>query len=833
MSKATKKFCLFYISLIISVCFSSGIYARIIKIPVDFTTIQAGIDKASDGDTVLIKDGIYFENIQIIGKQIVIGSYYVIDQNEAHIANTVIDGSQPLDPEKGSVIAVLGGNNPYLSPQIIGLTITGGCGWQIQQSVDTPAGTEIIERYVGGGVYIERMNPVFTMNRIVDNMIVENNLLKRKKSKGENQGGGVYAYQSAPSFGGTTNDSTINQGGNIFAGNFAQVGKTIFIESTIDNQPIHADNCFFDVFNYNDTSVSQYWAVSNGAITFDNSKGFRPAIKQDVYVSATGSNDSSGLYSDAPFKTIEYALSQIYGDSLHPVTIHVAEGIYSPSKTDEIYPLQMISWVSLSGAGNELTVLDAEADELNPGRVLLFQSVINTTTENLTITGGYVDTWLAGGFGGGIYIRNSNPTIRHATISRNSAGAGGGGIFCFDNSKPKFSDIKIVDNSADYQGGGLYCFASSPYIENSSISNNTAKYSSGGGIYCAYYSNAKFVNLTISQNNSYDYGGGVYCHNASPIFEKVKIVDNKSYNGAGIYFNSSEAKVVNSTIINNYATNMGGGIFCFNNAHPTISNTSIMFNNAHEAGGGIYCFASSPILERVTVSENQAGAYGGALAVNLSTPIVVNSVFWSNLPDEIRSASESQLFNSKVFIAFSDIMNGIQKSDIQTLEWLDGNINKDPLFVHSSEGGYSIQQQSPAIDAGVAYFEFEGMVLANVKANEYHGNAPDMGAIESDYSTAIDNSGLQTISSTLIYPNPMTDNAVIKFTLDYKTDVMVLITNTLGQVLKSFYLHTSGGSVELEWDGSSENGSKLPAGVYFCKVAANNFMVTQSFVIKN
>jgi len=52
--------------------------ATIIQIPSDYPTIQAGINAAEDGDTVLVADGIYRgygnQNISFMGKAIVVKS---------------------------------------------------------------------------------------------------------------------------------------------------------------------------------------------------------------------------------------------------------------------------------------------------------------------------------------------------------------------------------------------------------------------------------------------------------------------------------------------------------------------------------------------------------------------------------------------------------------------------------------------------------------------------------------------------------------------------------------------------------------------------------------
>ncbi|MFB0516174.1 MAG: hypothetical protein ACETWG_06175, partial [Candidatus Neomarinimicrobiota bacterium] len=46
--------------------------ANIINIPADSSTIQAGINGASTGDTVLVQPGTYVENINFNGKNIVV-----------------------------------------------------------------------------------------------------------------------------------------------------------------------------------------------------------------------------------------------------------------------------------------------------------------------------------------------------------------------------------------------------------------------------------------------------------------------------------------------------------------------------------------------------------------------------------------------------------------------------------------------------------------------------------------------------------------------------------------------------------------------------------------
>jgi parallel beta-helix repeat protein len=137
-------------------------------------TIQSAINDANNGDTVIVSPGSYRENINFLGKAITLTSQ---DPNNPNIvAATIIDGNQPPDPNKGSVVTFSSGekNNSVLS----GFTITGGTGswllvsWQYQGLLWNRCG--------GGAVCYNMSEPTISKNVFVNNIA--------------GQGGGIYVY---------------------------------------------------------------------------------------------------------------------------------------------------------------------------------------------------------------------------------------------------------------------------------------------------------------------------------------------------------------------------------------------------------------------------------------------------------------------------------------------------------------------------------------------------------------------------------------------------------------------------------------------------------------
>ncbi|TSA25231.1 hypothetical protein D4R71_05670 [bacterium] len=150
-----------------------------ILIPEIYPTIQAGINYANDGDLVLVQPGTYIENINYTGKDITVGSFFLITQDASYISQTIIDGNQ-----NGSVVEFSSGEDS--TAYLIGFTITNG------------------DTNFGGGIYCNNSSPL-----IINNYIVNNNA--------DAYGGGIYCSNSNININNNNiNNNTAGCGGGIY-----------------------------------------------------------------------------------------------------------------------------------------------------------------------------------------------------------------------------------------------------------------------------------------------------------------------------------------------------------------------------------------------------------------------------------------------------------------------------------------------------------------------------------------------------------------------------------------------------------------------------------------
>ncbi|MCF7912768.1 MAG: DUF1565 domain-containing protein [Candidatus Cloacimonetes bacterium] len=309
--------------------------------------------------------------------------------------------------------------------------------------------------------------------------------------------------------------------------------------------------------------------------------------------------------------------------------------------------------------------------------------------------------------------------------------------------------------------------------------------------------NVTVANITVTGGNA-DYGGGIYLNNSALTLQNVTVTNNSAVEGGGIY---------------SFGDNMISG-------HPRLKDVKIVNNYSSTYGGGIGLCESSPILINVTIAGNYSQDGGGLFGSFFVRPILINTIMWGNEPQEIYFY-EPFTFGS-LTVTSSDINGGLEAIAAPyelNVNWLEGNISENPLFVDPANSSYQLQQNSPCIDAGTAYFEYAGEVLIDLGEDEYWGESPDMGAFEFGM---VDTDEFKTEEIKCVisnYPNPFNPETTIAFNVPQAGKVELSVYNVKGQKVRTLTnAEYAAGEHEVVWQGIDNAGRQVSSGVYFFRL---------------
>jgi parallel beta-helix repeat protein len=212
----------------------SQIQATIIHVPADYSTIQAGINGAVGGDTVLVARGHYYERIDFRGKGILVTSNLIFDNDSNTIDSTIIDANGT-----GSVVWFDSGEDS--TSVIQGFTITGGdgtwgegggiwCRWCSPTIRNNTIAANSAGR--GGGIWCHDSSPNIHNNTLMGNFAdfqgggiyyqgdspprIENNAIIGNSAGSRGGGIAVYTYMSTISGNTISGNSAGNLGGGIY-----------------------------------------------------------------------------------------------------------------------------------------------------------------------------------------------------------------------------------------------------------------------------------------------------------------------------------------------------------------------------------------------------------------------------------------------------------------------------------------------------------------------------------------------------------------------------------------------------------------------------------------
>jgi len=480
----------------------------------------------------------------------------------------------------------------------------------------------------------------------------------------------------------------------------ADVGSDIF---TTTLQPMHSAGMLtyyvraVDNFGLKDSTNVYYFIIEM-------------AYSDSIWHISTNGSDSNDGSSLSPFATIQHGID-VAGDG---DTVLVQPGTY----------VENINFngknIVVKGEERETTIIDGNY----AGRVVTFMGGEDSTAVlcDLTLTRGRSAP------GGGIHCDESSPTLNNLYVIDNSASGWGGGI-SFNGCSATLNNSTIINNVAETDGGGIIIYNNSDItITNTNINTNFASYNltgtdysgDGGGIALKNEGKLNINNAIIYGNTTDDgVGGGIYFSGAEFQINNCTITENSSYQGAGIYLNLDNNtdfsnSIVENTIIRNNTTNTpsghgyGGGIYVGNSSVNQDSllhfNNIEITNNTSGEGGGLYFnninihTANSTIVRNTSTYE-----WGGGICSSGGNHVLLNTILWNNVPQEIFFRDQSHSSYNVIDISYSNIQGdttNIATNDNGEVNWLDGNINENPIFIDPDNSDFHLQWGSPCIDTG-------------------------------------------------------------------------------------------------------------------------------------
>jgi len=754
--------------------FSKGINADTLTVKLDgsgqFTSIMAAVSHASDGDVVLVYPGTYVTNIDFFGKNITIAGTWLINPVDSLISMTTIDGHQ-----NGSCVTI---NRGEQNARLVGLRLVNGSG----RFVSFNSSSE------GGGVYIREVVAS------IEHCIIENNSTIGGggglfiHSSDVQLKGNVIRYNRCNYFGGgmyITSSSNVSfdpvELNSLFM-NYSQLGTDLSISYTSTINHIALDTATVSNLNRYYLIRLAYNTAPINDLTFSANNGKLESVNADLYVSPAGNNNNTGLSPEQPLKNIAFALLKIQSDTLHPKTIYLSEGVFSPELTGEHLPFCFKSHVYIVGAGRDESIIDAESKS----SMGLFPF-------------------------GEKSLKLSHFTFRNGNGHRQPLFYQGGFV-SYVNQYCSLDNLKFSNNRAWPVSSAGFSAIDTVLVNNCLFENNksvrTLQLSN------SFQKNNTFFEITscIIRSNLPDSTDDIQM--PVSVFGLEPLLNGNGY----IHGHFINSELTDNASYYEGILPSGFGISSYQNATLTIVNATIGNN----------------------LSMNEYN--GSAIGVGQSSVVkVYNSIVYGNYPYQAHLINDEYELRSSLYVYHSVIQDGLGGiNDLGSYNYVyydSSNIDQDPLWHLTGDYPYALTGLSPCIDAGTLDLP-EGIVLpaTDLAGNpRVWGGAVDIGAYE--YNPVGIGFGQQSPKNDIkllsAYPNPFGNQITVTASYPKASRMLILVYDAKGVMVKTLAdIQTQGGRSEINWNGSNDAQQILPVGVYQIVMLVDNKQVDSKTIVK-
>ncbi len=503
--------------------------------------------------------------------------------------------------------------------------------------------------------------------------------------------------------------------------------------------------------------------------------------------------------------------------------------------------------------------------------------IVSGVTDTVNISNCIISDDSSFGYGGGIYVVDGYTFIDGCTITGNKAGLTGGGLY--SGGDLSLTNSTVQENiswggTVNYEiGGGGFIAYKSTFVDNCIIAGNishTGSYPSyGGGFLLRQVNSAEITNSKIL-NNSADIAGGMMFTANNVTLAYCEISNNQALLGVngGAQIQSDNSSIDHCTV----SGNVGGGLYVNNDAD--ISNSIFSWNSpnalsisesttitysdffANEHDLSTIIPPGFGVLDTTNINGDSCDVYYN-IFLNPLFADTANGDFrltWANwpTPDSTKSpcidaGDPTSPLDPDGTITDMGVFPFDQSIPVElvsfTAELIDDNVSlKWITATETNNSGFEIQRKFDKKDWEIIRFvEGHGTTteiqeylykddIGNNNFNSvlYRLKQIDFdGSYEYSNEVFVENIAPQDFALYQNYPNPFNPVTTIKYNLPLKSQVALIIYNSLGEAIRQLVNE----EIEPGYHNVEFDASNLPSGVYFYQLKAGSFVETKKMIL--